>query len=222
MEFDPLFFLQALLEASTAIPRSLGIAAAALLIGLVFSMPIALIRFYRVPYLSGFFKLLITVSKGLPQYLLFLSLFVMMSTIPWATSYHAAIAAMSFVTITRMAELFRGTLESVDKSQFDAAYSIGHPAATTFFRIVLPQIVSVSLPMMGNVIIWTLKGIPVASMIGVNDILSTAISAAVVNYRYIEAYLAAGLIFWAIFVIVEKSSAVLEDRFKLQARKGAA
>lgn len=221
MNFSLSFFFEAMLAASTAIPRSLGIAGAALLLGLLLGMPMALVRFYRVPYLAPLFKLFVTIAKGLPQYLLFLSLFVMLSAIPGVTPNYVAIVAMSFVSVTRMSEMFRGTLESVDKAQFDAAYSIGHPAPTTFFRIVLPQIVSVSLPMMGNVIIWTLKGIPVASMIGVNDVLSTAISAAVVNYRYLEAYFAAGVIFWALFVIVEKASGVLEDRFKLQARRAS-
>jgi L-cystine transport system permease protein len=91
---------------------------------------------------------------------------------------------------------------------------VGHTPAAALFRIILPQMVPISLPVMSGVIVQAIKAVPIAILIGVNDILNTAISEAVINYRYLESYVAAALIFWAIFIVVERSFLLIERHYK--------
>jgi L-cystine transport system permease protein len=162
----------------------------------------------------------ITVMKGMPDILVILMLFVILSQIPKFPVAIITLIAISLSATTESSEMFRGALESIGKSQFDAARSIGHGEAAIFFRIVLPQMIPVCIPVASGVVIHAIKALPVAVLIGLRDILNTAISAAVINYRFLESYVAAALIFWAIFIIVEKSFLYIEKRFRQDPHKG--
>jgi L-cystine transport system permease protein len=50
-------------------------------------------------------------------------------------------------------------------------------------------------------------------IIGVSDILNTALQEATINYRYLEAYFAAGLIYWSVCIAVERLFLYIEKRF---------
>jgi L-cystine transport system permease protein len=220
MDFDLAFMFRAMAEAGTAIPYSLFLAFSSVLAGLVIGLPIALARFYRVPVLHVIATVWITTQKGLPNILVYFILFALLAH---ERSFSAALITVIGITIgtsTEMSEMFRGALESVDKSQFDAARSVGHGEATVFFRIVLPQMIPVCIPVASGVVIHAIKALPVAVLIGLSDILNTALSAAVINYRYLECYVAAALIFWAIFIVVEKAFLLVEKRFRYNFPKG--
>jgi L-cystine transport system permease protein len=214
MDFNIPFMFQAMMEAGTAIPRSLAIAFSAVFLGAFLGMSIALARFYRVPAAGRIAQGVITITKGLPIILVYFMLFTLLAQNGNMPVEIITLLGITIGTSTEMSEAFRGALESVEKSQFDAAFSIGHSGTHTFFRIVLPQTIPVCVPVMGGVVIHAIKALPVAGMIGLQDILSTANSASVINYRYLESYIAAALIFWAIFIIVEKIFSVIENKFK--------
>jgi L-cystine transport system permease protein len=179
-------------------------------------------RFYRVPFVEPVFKVAVTLLRGVPLALFFLVIYRLMSVNPLFSRPFIAAFVLSIPATVNVSELVRGSLESIDKSQFDAAYSVGHSGPATFFRIIVPQLVPVCIPMLGNVVIWSLKSVPIATFIGVMDILNTALMEATINYRYLEAYVAAGIIFWALFIVVEKVFALIENNFKKQSRKPAA
>jgi L-cystine transport system permease protein len=214
MDFNIPFMFQAIMEAGAAIPRSLAIAFAAVFLGLFLGLIIALVRFYKVPVAEHIARIVITITKGFPTILVYFMLFVLLSQTGTIPVEIIVLLGITIGTSTEMSEVFRGGFESVEKSQFDAALSIGHTGVYTFFRIVLPQIIPVCVPVMSGVVIHAIKALPVAGMIGLRDILNTAVAAAVVNYRYLESYIAAALIFWAIFIVVEKTFAVIEKKFK--------
>jgi L-cystine transport system permease protein len=220
MDFDIPFMFQAMREAGTAIPFSLLVAFSALLAGMLFGLPVALVRFYRVPVLRTVAAVWVTVVKGIPNILVFFILFNLFAA---KRGFPVALIVVIGIAIgsgTEMSEMFRGALESISKSQFDAGRSIGHGEAALFFRIVLPQMIPVCIPVASGVVIHAIKALPVAVLIGLQDILNTALSAAVVNYRYLESYIAAALIFWAIFIIVEKSFLRIEKRFSYNVPQG--
>jgi L-cystine transport system permease protein len=220
MDFDLVFMFKAMAEAGTAIPYSLLIAFSAVAAGMVLGLPIALVRFYRVPVINAVTTAWITVMKGIPDILIFFILFALLAQ---EHSFSAALITVIGITLsagTESSEMFRGALESIDRSQFDAARSIGHGEGAVFFRIVLPQMIPVCVPVASGVVIHAIKALPVAVLIGLRDILNTALGAAVINYRYIESYVAAALIFWAIFIVVEKSFLLVEKRFRFNSPKG--
>jgi L-cystine transport system permease protein len=204
MDFDIVFFGQALLAAIRAVPGALLMVFCTLVFGTVLGMPIALVRFYNVRFLKPFFDGVITVLRGIPYLIFLLVFYLVFSRFPNLDIIFVAILAIGLCYSVQISEAIRGALESIGREQFDAAYAIGHSGTAVFCRIIFPQVVPAALPPLSNVFIWILKSLPAASMIGVNDILNSALSEATINYRYLEAYLSAGLVFWALFIIAEK------------------
>ncbi|MEE4422900.1 amino acid ABC transporter permease [Streptomyces bugieae] len=69
------------------------------------------------------------------------------------------------------AEVVRGGILSVDKGQLEAAQSLGLGAWRRLRRIVLPQAMRAIVPPAGNMLIGTLKGTSIVSVIAVQDLL---------------------------------------------------
>lgn len=217
--------LQALLEAIKAAPNTVLIAIAAIAVGIVFGIPIALIRFYKLKAVDKILKWFVTLGRGVPIILIFLAVYLYAVT-SGNTNIRIellAVIALSIPSSLYLSEIFRGCLESIDKSQFDAASSIGHTGAHTFFRIIVPQMIPISLPMIGNIVVGMLKGVAIVSMVGgAGDMLSAAKAAAAINYRYLEAYVAAGIVYWVLCIGIQKAFALIEKHFNKKTRKAVA
>ncbi|MEI5099749.1 amino acid ABC transporter permease [Streptomyces sp. PmtG] len=69
------------------------------------------------------------------------------------------------------AEVVRGGVLSVDRGQIEAAQSLGLGRWRRFRRIVLPQAMRSIVPPAGNMLIGTLKGTSIVSVIAVQDLL---------------------------------------------------
>ncbi|MET9294624.1 amino acid ABC transporter permease [Streptomyces sp. NPDC003077] len=69
------------------------------------------------------------------------------------------------------AEVVRGGVLSVDRGQTEAAQSLGLGAWRRLRRIVLPQAMRAIVPLAGNMLIGTLKGTSIVSVIAVQDLL---------------------------------------------------
>ncbi|MET8328964.1 amino acid ABC transporter permease [Streptomyces sp. NPDC005181] len=69
------------------------------------------------------------------------------------------------------AEVVRGGILSVEHGQIEAAQSLGLGAWRRFRRIVLPQAMRSIVPPAGNMLIGTLKGTSIVSIIAVQDLL---------------------------------------------------
>ncbi|MFK0294559.1 amino acid ABC transporter permease [Streptomyces sp. NPDC090442] len=69
------------------------------------------------------------------------------------------------------AEVVRGGILAVDRGQWEAAQALGLGAWRRLRRIVLPQAMRSIVPPAGNMLIGTLKGTSIVSVIAVNDLL---------------------------------------------------
>ncbi|MGY4904048.1 amino acid ABC transporter permease [Streptomyces sp. 900116325] len=72
------------------------------------------------------------------------------------------------------AEVVRGGILSVERGQIEAAQSLGLGAWRRLRRIVLPQAMRSIVPPAGNMLIGTLKGTSIVSIIAVQDLLYSA------------------------------------------------
>ncbi|MFF9818801.1 amino acid ABC transporter permease [Streptomyces sp. NPDC014006] len=69
------------------------------------------------------------------------------------------------------AEVVRGGILAVDSGQIEAAQALGLSRRRRWWRIVLPQAMRSIVPPAGNMLIGTLKGTSIVSVIAVNDLL---------------------------------------------------
>ncbi|MFD3947550.1 amino acid ABC transporter permease [Streptomyces sp. NPDC058579] len=69
------------------------------------------------------------------------------------------------------AEVVRGGILSVDAGQTEAAQALGIGRGRTLLRIVVPQAMRSIVPTAGNMLIGTLKGTSIVSVLAVHDLL---------------------------------------------------
>ncbi|GAA3778314.1 amino acid ABC transporter permease [Streptomyces coacervatus] len=85
-----------------------------------------------------------------------------------------AIVGLTLHEAAYAAEVVRGGILSVDRGQIEAAQALGLSRWRRRRRIVLPQAMRSIVPPAGNMLIGTLKGTSIVSVIAVNDLLFSA------------------------------------------------
>jgi len=96
---------------------------------------------------------------------------------------------------TYLSEVYRGALEGVAKSQWEACRALNFSTVYTYRRIVLPQAFPIALPGMGNYLVGIFKDTPLLATIGVAELMHTANALGAETYRYLEPYTMVGFIF---------------------------
>jgi polar amino acid transport system permease protein len=82
-----------------------------------------------------------------------------------------AIVGLTLHEAAYAAEVVRGGILSVDRGQIEAAQALGLSRWRRWRRIVLPQAMRSIVPPAGNMLIGTLKGTSIVSVIAVQDLL---------------------------------------------------
>lgn len=230
MSFDFDFFLVALQEAILYTPNTLLIAFFPLVIGIVVGLGLAAARIFKIPLLAPICQTYVVLVKSIPLTLVLVMFYFFMTRVfDGITDFLGlalherdldplwiAVTALSFWAIGNISEVFRGALTSVGTGQYEAAYSIGLNRRQTFFRIALPQAVPVSLPVLCNIMIGLIKGSSIAFLVSAVDLLNATLIKATGNYRYLEAYVAAALVYWALNSGIEQIAFGLERRLNIQ------
>jgi polar amino acid transport system permease protein len=96
---------------------------------------------------------------------------------------------------TYLSEVYRGALEGVPRSQWEACRALNFSTLYTYRRIVLPQAFPIALPGMGNYLVGIFKDTPLLATIGVAELMHTANALGAETYRYLEPYTLVGFIF---------------------------
>jgi L-cystine transport system permease protein len=204
-----------------------------LAVGIALGTPIAVCRKFRVRAASQLAGILIPVLKGIPLVLYILILnFLILKPLDGLEPYYEwadrlrlmdkiyiGIAAMSAYATVTISETMRSALNSVPAGQYEACFSVGLTRTQALRRIIMPQALKFAVPVLCNNFIGLIKGSSIVYVIGILDILNGAMASAQINYRFLEAYIAAALIYWGLCIAVERVSWRLEKN--LGALKGS-
>ncbi len=98
------------------------------------------------------------------------SAFIGLRPDPWAA------AALTFVLNSGafFGDIFRGSIESIPKGQWEASTALGLRFLQTLRLVVIPQAVPLSLPPTVGFMVQIVKSTSVASLIGLNEVARTA------------------------------------------------
>lgn len=152
---------------------SVELFAATVVLALPLGLPICLGENSRIVPIRWICKAFVFVFRGTP---LMLQLFFFYFFFPIVLGIRMSAfptAVLTFVLnyAAYFAEIYRGGLNSIDKGQYEAAYSLGVSHRQTLFDIVLPQMFRVVLPPVSNEIITLIKDTALASAITLADIM---------------------------------------------------
>jgi His/Glu/Gln/Arg/opine family amino acid ABC transporter permease subunit len=163
-----------------------------ILIGLPIGLGLALIRWATVPVAARIVALYVSVQRATPLVTLLLLLFFALPNIGVPmTPISAAILGLVMNTSAFNCEVWRSALMNFPGDQYEAAQSVGMRAGQRFRRIVLPQIVRVSLPGLVNEMSLLIKVTPVLAVVGVVDITRAAVRIGAQTYEPLPPFLVA-------------------------------
>ena len=211
------------------LPVTLLMTVVSALIGLLLGFLIAIIKIRKIPVLSQLARLFVSFMRGTPQLVqIFLAFYGFPLVIKWANARFGwaldvnQVPAIVYVFIAfglneaaYTSEIFRSAILSVDKSEIEAARSIGLTNFQTVWRIILPSAMLVAIPNLGNSLISLLKATSLAFTVTVIDIMGRARIIAGSNLRFFEAYIAVALIYWVICLIIEFAFGAFEKKLNV-------
>lgn len=99
-----------------------------------------------------------------------------------------AIIALVIAYSAFLSEIFRAGIESIERGQIEAAYSLGMSRWQALRLVVLPQAIRRVLPPLGNDFIAMLKDSSLVSVLGVPDITRLGDTYATSTFLYFQTY----------------------------------
>lgn len=124
--------------------------------------------------------------------------------------FTSAILGLGIHFSTYIGEIYRSGIESVEKGQWEAAKALNFSTVVKWRKIILPQAIPPTIPMLGNYLIIMFKEVPLASTIGVAGILLMANTYGARNWAYLEPLTIVGII----FLLLSYPSAILINKLE--------
>ncbi|WP_417585841.1 amino acid ABC transporter permease [Nitrincola sp.] len=189
------------------LPLTLQMASIAMVFALVIACLLAVVRVSKIPVLNGAALLFISFFRGTPLLVqLFLFYYGLPQLINALISINGVTAAVLGLTLhfsAYMAESIRAAIVGIDRSQTEAALSIGMTQSQLMRRIILPQATRVATPTLMNYFIDMIKATSLAFTLGVTELMGATQKEASGSFLYLEAFLLVAIIYW---VVVEALS----------------
>mgnify|MGYP005829347073 CR=1 FL=1 len=189
------------------LPLTLQMASIAMVFALVIACLLAVVRVLKIPVLNGAALLFISFFRGTPLLVqLFLFYYGLPQLIDALISINGVTAAVLGLTLhfsAYMAESIRAAIVGIDRSQTEAALSIGMTQSQLMRRIILPQATRVATPTLMNYFIDMIKATSLAFTLGVTELMGATQKEASGSFLYLEAFLLVAIIYW---VVVEALS----------------
>jgi putative S-methylcysteine transport system permease protein len=196
------------------VPLTLFMAAAAMAFALVLASLLAVERVIRVPGLDWLVVLFISFFRGTPLLVqLFLFYYGLPQVLPFLTQMNGVTAAILGLTLhfaAYMAEAIRAAITGVDRSQWEAAQSIGMTQGQMMRRIILPQAARIAAPTLVNYFIDMIKSTSLAFTLGVTEMMGAAQKEASGSFLYFEAFLVVAVIYWIMVEVLSQGQKRLE------------
>ncbi|WP_312524567.1 amino acid ABC transporter permease [Paracoccus sp. (in: a-proteobacteria)] len=200
------------------VPLTLFMAVIAMIGALVIAAVMATVRVLHLPVLDWLVALYISFFRGTPLLVqLFLFYFggpQLISSLKSVTGMQAAIFGLMLHFSAYMAESIRGAILGVDRSQWEAAESLGMTRSRMLRRIILPQAARIAAPTLLNYFIDLIKSTSLAFTLGVTEMMGAAQKEAAGSFMYLEAFLVVALIYWAIVEVLSFLQRRLERRMQ--------
>ena len=170
---------------------TIAVSITAMLIGFLFSLIFTPLKLSNNKCLNFIANSYTTVIRGVPELLvIYLFFFGGSGAIMYVASifgYFEYIEINAFITGSvaigiisgaYSTEVFRGAIQSVDKSQFEACKVLGFKKHIYFLKVIMPQMLRLAIPNLSNVWQITLKDTSLISVTGLVEIMRQSYIAA--------------------------------------------
>ncbi len=174
-------------------------------LGFVLALLFALARVSKITLLSKTIASYIFVIRGTPLlvqiYLIYFGLgsikFIRESFLWYALKepFWCGVIALTINTVAYGAEIFRGGIQSIEKSQVESGLSLGFGKFSLLRKIILPIAIRKVLPSYGNELILMVKATSLVSLTTYMEMTGIARKIMAKTFAPVEAFIAAGILY---------------------------
>ena len=174
-------------------------------LGFVLALLFALGRVSKITLLSRTIASYIFVIRGTPLlvqiYLIYFGLgsvkFIRESFLWYALKepFWCGVIALTINTVAYGAEIFRGGIQSIEKSQVESGLSLGFGKFLILRKIILPIAIRKVLPSYGNELILMVKATSLVSLTTYMEMTGIARKIMAKTFAPVEAFIAAGILY---------------------------
>jgi len=233
-QFDTQWIRENLRYIVGGVRYTMTIAVGGILVAIVMALLGALARTSRNPVAYGVSGFYVSFFRGTP---LIVQLFLLYLALPpvgrnlqaeyaWLPEGFDELLLMDIATAgvvglglnygAYMTEIFRSGIQSVAGGQGEAADALGMTYAQKMRKVVLPQAFRVVIPPTGNEFIAMMKDTALVSFLGVTvasaEVFRRAQLVGKADFKNLEAYIAAALVYWGLTIVFTFLQARLEKR----------
>lgn len=187
--------------------------------GILFSLLVGILcsvlRYYRVPVIHRIIGVYVETSRNTPLLIQLFFLYFGLPKIGIVLSGEAcAVIGLTFLGGSYMSESIRSGLEAIDKTQIEAAASLGMSKALTMKEVIFPQALAVSVPGVFANVIFLIKETSVVSGIALADLMYVTKDLIGLYYETDEALLMLVGFYLVILLPISIAATLLERRLR--------
>lgn len=196
------------------VPQTLLVSIAILILGIIVGMVLYILQQQSNVVIKTICKLYISYFRGVPLLIHLLIFYYGLPVVLKAISVafnlnidaehispiYAVLLSYTMYSSSFLSEVIRGSFKSVGQDQIEAATALGYSKVQTFWKIKVPQSLSEAVPKFLNYYVLLIRQLSLAFMVSFVDIFAKSKLESAINYRYIESFCAAAVVYWVLCV----------------------
>ncbi len=197
---------------------TVGLSVAALVASIAIGGIAAFMLRSRQPLVEAAARIYVELVRGTPLLVqLLIGFYVVASAVGLENRYVVGVAVLALFSGAYMAEIIRGGLDAIPKTQLDSARAIGLTPGQTLRLVVLPQAVRIVLPAVAGQLVSLIKDSSLLSVIAISEFTLAAQEVNSFTYSTLESYLPLAAGYLTLTLPLAAASRWLERRFRYEA-----
>ncbi len=212
--FDFSFMYQYRVRMIDGFLMTLYISLASLVLSLLIGILSAFLHSSKILILQYLAKLYVSVIRGTPLIVqIYLFFYIVGTAFGLEDRFLSGVIILSVFEGAYISEIIRGSLSSIDKTQLDSAKAVGFTNSQTLRYIILPQLITRTLPALSGQFASIIKDSSLLSIISLIELTQTVREITSINHRLFEAYFILGLLYLALTLPINLFSKWMERKF---------
>ena len=196
---------------------TLGLSVAALILSVLIGLVVALLLAARNPLVEATGRIYVELIRGTPLLVqLLLGFYVVANAVGLENRFVVGTLVLAAFSGAYMAEIFRGGLDAIPKTQRDSARAIGLSRWQAFRLVVLPQAVRLVLPAVAGQLVSLIKDSSLLSVIAISELTLNAQEVNSFTYSTLESYLPLAVGYLLLTLPLSAASRWLEASFRYE------
>jgi polar amino acid transport system permease protein len=186
-----------------------------LVLAFVFGLTTALLRMSHSFVAQTFARLYLELVRNTPLLIQLFFIYFVLGPVLGLDRFPSAILALSLFEGAYASEIFRAGIISIQRGQWEAAYSLGLSNLQMYLHIILPQAIRRILPPLTSQIISLVKDSALVSTIAIYDLTMQAQSIISETFLTFELWFTVAAMYLAVTMSLSIIVLIMEKRFKV-------